>query len=327
MIYLNGEFIPSSQFKIESNDRGLLLSDGLFETMRIYEGKVFCVEEHYARLLKGASALKIPLPLKLEELNDILLNLLKENDLANKDATLRITLTRGAGPRGLLPPAEPKPTIMITVAAMPHAEHPPLNLHICANTRRNEKSPLANLKSLCYLDNILAKMEAVEHKADDAIMLNTKDKVACCSAGNIFIVTHDNTVLTPRIEDGILPGITRKLIIEDCKEINIPLIEKELTVEEVLGAKEVFITNSVLEIQPVAMINDKPVNDGKPGELIAKLKDLYNKRIKKNSIASSEKQYQNPALLVNNFNNKTSTSNDLEQPTHTVHEGEKIALK
>jgi len=288
MIYLNGEFIPSPQFKIEPNDRGLLLSDGLFETMRVYEGKVFCLEEHYARLLRGANALKIPLPLKLEELNDTLLKLLKENDLANRDATLRITLTRGAGPRGLLPPAEPKPTIMITVAPMPHAEHLPLKLHICTNTRRNEKSPLSNLKSLCYLDNVLAKMEAVEQKADDAIMLNTKDKVACASAANIFIVTHYNTVLTPRPEDGILPGITRKLIIEDCKENNIPLIEKELTVEDVLGAKEVFITNSVLEIQPVAMINDKSVNDGKSGELITELKGLLDKRIK-NSIASSEK--------------------------------------
>ncbi len=278
MIYLNSEFIPSPQFKIESNDRGLLLGDGLFETMRIYEGKVFCIEEHYARLLKGASALKIPFPLKLEELNDILLKLLKKNDLANKDATLRITLTRGIGPRGLLPPTEPKPTVMITVAAMPHTEHPPLKLRICTNTRRNERSPLSNLKSLCYLDNILAKMEAVEHKADDAIMLNTKDKVACASTGNIFIVTHYNTVLTPRIEDGILPGITRKLIIEDCKENSIPLIEKELTVEDILDAKEVFITNSVFEIQSVAMINDKPVNDGEPGELIAKLKNLYNKR-------------------------------------------------
>lgn len=191
----------------------------------------------------------------------------------------------------------------------------------------NERSPLSNLKSLCYSDNILAKMEEVEHKADDAIMLNTRDKIACASAGNIFIVTHENTVLTPRVEDGILPGITRKLIIEDCKENNIPLIETELAVEDILGAKEVFITNSVLEIQPVAIINDEPVNDGEPGELIPTLKDLYKKRIKKNSIASSEKQYQNPALLVNNFNNRTSTNNGLHQPTHTVHEGEKITLK
>lgn len=104
MIYLNGEFISSAQFKIEPNDRGLLVSDGLFETLRVYEGKVFCLEEHYARLLKGANALKMPLPLKLDEFNNILLKLLEGNSLANKDATLRITLTRGAGPRGLLPP-------------------------------------------------------------------------------------------------------------------------------------------------------------------------------------------------------------------------------
>jgi|GEM_PF-99646 len=330
MIYFNGEFIPLTQLKIEPSDRGFLLSDGLFETMRVYEGEVFCLEEHYTRLQKGADTLKIPLPLKLKELNDILSKLLQENNLTNKNATLRITLTRGAGPRGLLPPSEPKSTIMITAAPLSPAEHLSLKLHICTKTRRNEKSPLSNLKSLGYLDNILAKMEASEHKADDAIMLNTKDKVACTSAGNIFIVTHYNTVITPRIEDGILPGITREFVIEHCKKNKIPLIEKELTIENILDAKEIFITNSVLEIQPVAMVNNQPISDGKIGEITIKLKELYKqetKKTKKISIASNEKQYQNPALLVNNFDKMANTEGSSVQPIHIMPEGEKIEFK
>jgi len=280
MIYLNGEFVSESQFKIEPHDRGLLLSDGLFETMRIYDGKIFCLEEHYARLLHGSSILKIPVSLSLEQLNQIILRLLRENGLFNKNATLRITLTRGPGPRGLAPPLEPKPTIMMVVAPFPSIQHPPLKLSVSNITRRNERSPLSNLKTLGYLDNILAKMDALENKADDAIMLNTRDKVACTSAGNIFIVIHHNTVVTPRIEDGILPGITRKLIIDACKEYHIPLMEKELAVDDLINAKEIFITNSVLEVQPVAMINHQLINQGKIGEVTTKIQDILVQKIK-----------------------------------------------
>jgi branched-chain amino acid aminotransferase len=303
MIFLNGEFIPSNQFKIESNDRGFLLSDGLFETMRVYNGKVLGLEDHYARLVAGAAVLKMPVPIKLEEMNAIILKLLEANELSQKDATLRITLTRGSGPRGLLPPADPKPTVMVTVAPYPVSQHAPVKLHISNTTRRNERSPLSNIKSLCYLDNVLAKMEAVENKADDAVLLNTKDHVASASAGNIFIVTSDNKIITPRIEDGILPGITRKSVIEICKENGIPLVEQAITVEDLLAAKEVFITNSIVEIQPVASINNQLVNKGQAGELIAKIQDFYTQMVKKNSQAfvKAASMSSSPLLLVNSF--------------------------
>jgi branched-chain amino acid aminotransferase len=322
MIYLNGEFIPPHQFKIEANDRGLLLSDGLFETMRVYEGSVFGLEEHYNRLVSGAAVLKIPVPLKLEELNVIIAKLLETNELSQKDATLRVTLTRGAGPRGLLPPADPKPTLMVTVAPFPAAHHAPVKLHICEITRRNERSPLSRIKSLCYLDNVLAKMEAVENKADDAVLLNTRENVACASAGNIFIVTSDGTVITPRIEDGILPGITRNAVIELCKENHFSILEKSITAEDLLAAKEVFITNSVMEVQPVATINNKLVNKGEVGEVTAKIQALYAQKTKKNSQASVkevEKHSQNPLLLVNSFNNKdTAEKIVIAQPAQTM---------
>ena len=281
MLYLNGEFIPANQFKIESSDRGFLLSDGLFETMRVYNGKVFGLEDHYARFVIGAAALKMPVPVKLEEVNAIILKLLEANGLSQKDATLRITLTRGSGPRGLLPPASPKQTVLVTVAPLPVSQHAPIKLHVSNTTRRNERSPLSNIKSLCYLDNVLAKMEAVENKADEAVLLNTRDHVASASAANIFIVTKDNKIITPRIEDGILPGITRKFVIDICKENNIPLLEQAVTVEDLLSAKEVFITNSIVEMQLVASINNQLVNKGKSGELRNKIQYYYSLKIKK----------------------------------------------
>lgn len=318
MIFLNGKFIPSNEFKIEVSDRGFLLSDGLFETMRVYNGKVFGLEDHYARLVVGSGVLKIPVTISLDEMNIIISKLLDANELSQKDATLRITLTRGSGPRGLLPPAEPKPTVMVTVAPFPASHHAPVNLHICTTTRRNERSPLSNIKSLCYLDNILAKMEAVENKADDAILLNTRDNVASASAGNIFIVTADNTIITPRIEDGILPGITRKHVIEICRENGMTLVEREITIEDLLAAKEVFITNSIVEIQPVASINKQLVNKGEIGEITARIHGYYTQKTKKNSTISDkavDTHSQSPLLLVNNFNNNNSAENKaLNQP-------------
>jgi branched-chain amino acid aminotransferase len=288
LIFLNGKFISLNEFNIEASDRGLLLGDGLFETMRVYNGKVFGLEDHYARLVTGARVLKIPVPMTLDEMNTMILKLLEANELSQKDATLRVTLTRGSGPRGLLPPTEPKPTVMITVAPLSALHHAPVNLHICTTTRRNEWSPLSNIKSLCYLDNVLAKTEAVKNKADDAVLLNTRDNIVSASAGNIFIVTKDNTIVTPRIEDGILPGITRKFVIEICKENNIPLLERAVTTEDLLSAKEIFITNSIVEIQPVASVNRQLVNKGEMGEITARIHDYYSQKTKKNSIISTK---------------------------------------
>jgi branched-chain amino acid aminotransferase len=303
MIFLNGSFIQISEASIQASDRGFLLSDGLFETMRVYEGKVFGLKDHYARLVSGSAVLKIPVPMQYPELNEVILKLLEVNDLTQKDATIRVTLTRGSGPRGLLPPADPKPTLMITVAPYPVSQHNPVKLHICRITRRNDRSPLSNIKSLGYGDNILAKMEASENHADDAILLNTKDHVACSSAGNIFIVTNDNKLVTPRIEDGILPGITRKSVIDICKENGIHLVEQAITLDDLLAAKEIFITNSIVEIQPVLSVDNQLINRGQPGEMTARIQGLYAQRVKKNnqpSVALQGMGAQSP-LQANNL--------------------------
>lgn len=273
MIYLNGSFILDNEAKLEHNDRGLLLSYGIFETMRCYQGKIFALSDHYTRLKKSADYLEIPFSMTLEELSVVTKSLLERNMLEEKDASLRLTLTRGTGPRGILPPDNVKPTLMIT--AFPFTTHVPKPLKVVTSTiRRNDFSPLSNIKSLCYLDSILARREAAKKGADECILLNTAGNVACASVANIFVVTSKG-IITPRLEDGVLPGITRKIVIEICKSNNIPVFEEALSEINLMNAKEVFFTNRLIEIQPVVQINNAFINEGKIGDMVVCLQKLY----------------------------------------------------
>ena len=278
MIYYNGTFILPNEFRMNADDRGLLLGDGLFETMRVYHGRVFCLHAHYERMVHGASILKIPLPITAITLDTVILQLLEKNGLNNKNAIIRVTLTRGSGLRGLLPSPNMQPTLMITAMPFTAQQQKPVTLHISKQTRRNEQSPLSQIKSLCYLDNILARMEAVENHADDAILLNTKGHIASASAANIFIVTNNGVIITPAIEEGVLQGIARHTIITICKEKNIPLVEKAVSVEELGRAKEIFISNSIIEIQAVLSINGRVINNGETGEITRKLQNEYHQQ-------------------------------------------------
>jgi branched-chain amino acid aminotransferase len=282
MIYLNGKFIESQDAKIESNDRGFLLSDGLFETMRSYGGRVFQLKQHWERLKKGAEFLEIPITITFTDLESIIRSLLEKNTLSDKDASLRLTVTRGTGPRGLLPPKEPKPTILLAAFELQPHVTPSVKIYI-SSIGRNERSPLANIKSLSYLDNILARREAVKNDADEAILLNSKGYVAEASAANIFMVSHDGEVMTPRLEDGALPGITRQVVIELCKQLNIVISEISISPEKLMEAKEIFLTNSLIEIQSVLSINNLVINC-EVGNVTRKLHEAYNAKIKKVSL-------------------------------------------
>ena len=281
MIYLNGKIVSPEEAKIEPNDRGFLLSDGLFETMRVYNGQVFCLKEHWERLKKSADYLEIALPISIDDLQKIIIKVLDKNKLSGKDASLRLTITRGTGPRGLLFPIEQKPTVML--AAFPFLAHisKPATTYI-TSIRRNEFSPLSKIKSLSYLDNILARREATKNGADEGILLNTKGNVAETSAANIFIVTNDNNIITPPLTEGVLPGITRHVVIELCKELNISIAEKPITPDKLYMAKEIFLTNSLIEIQSVTQANQKIINDGNVGSITIKLQEKYKEKIKKN---------------------------------------------
>jgi branched-chain amino acid aminotransferase len=274
-IYLNGKYVTDHQAALEYNDRGFLLSDGIFETMRSYEGQIFGFEDHYERFNQSAHYLGIPLTPTFHEFKEIIDQLLKENELDKKDASFRVTLTRGTGPRGLIPPENVNPTLMMTAFPFESTIPKPARVMI-SSIRRNEFSPLSNIKSLCYLDNVIARRDANKKGLDDCIFLNTKGNVACATAANIFMVV-DKGIVTPKIEEGILPGITRKMIINLCKSNNISIFEETITENELLRAKEIFFTNRLIEIQPVVQINSILINEGEVGEMVLWLQKFYQK--------------------------------------------------
>lgn len=277
MFFLNGKFVNPEQAQISCNDRGLLLSDGLFETMRVYRGKVFRLKKHWDRLENGASVLKLSLGMDYLEFEKTISELLSRNDLSDQDAVLRLTITRGQGPRGLVPPTDVSPTCIMAAFPTPLKQNELISAHI-VQIRRNEFSPLSNVKSLSYLDNVLARQEAIKEGAEEAILLNTRGYLAEAAAANVFIVTQENKVLTPRLEDGALAGITREAVIEICNAQRIPLTESVIEADELLAAKEVFITNSVIEIQTVAKISGHLIGRGTTGEMAKLISNEYKKQ-------------------------------------------------
>ena len=256
MIYWNGKICAPEEVGVDIHDRGFLLADGLFETLKMTQGKPQFLAEHFNRLTQGAGVLGIPILFTLQELAQIIQELCEVNHLLQKMAVSRITLTRGIGPRGLLPAEETKPSLLITMQEFAWIPKSNYQMIIAQKTRRNEKSPLSQIKSLNYLDNILAKLEAQEQKADDAIMLNTKGLVAGATTANLFCVIG-SSLITPRITDGALPGIMRTAVLKYCQDRSLTVEEKAMTIEDLFAADAVFITNSLMGIQSVSRIQDK----------------------------------------------------------------------
>lgn len=250
MIWLNGRLVAREQAHIDPADRGLLLGDGLFETMRAYRGHIFKLEDHLERLSSGAAELGIPLPLDPPSIAEAARETLTANHL-DADAALRITLTRGVGQRGLLPPEDPLPNLIVSAAAYhPLSATDGFAAITAMRARRNEKSITSRLKTICYLDNVVAQADAAEAGADEAILLNNHDAVACGGRSNVFAVI-DGVVTTPAIEEGALPGITRRAVLELCHKAGIEVAEGAITRQQLRAAAEIFITNSLLEIMPI----------------------------------------------------------------------------
>ncbi len=261
MIWLNEGLRPAGAGAISAADRGFTLGDGLFETLRCREGEPLHLDAHLARLAEGAAVLGIALPLPPAGLAGAMRATLAANGLST--AALRLTLTRGPGPRGLLPPAAPNPTLLITAAPLP-PPLPPARLITATVTRRNQCSPLSRIKSLNYLDNILARMEAQRAGADDALLLNTLGLVAETSVANLFALVN-GALLTPPLADGALPGVMRGRVI-----MTGGAAERSLMPADLAGASEIFLTNS-LGIRPVGALDGRPVGDGNPGDCAAGL--------------------------------------------------------
>ncbi|MEP9378974.1 aminotransferase class IV [Aquabacter sp. CN5-332] len=247
-VWLNGAVLDADAACIAPGDRGFTLGDGLFETMQARDGVVLRLDAHLARLARSAAVIDLNLP--AVDFPAALAATLAANGLAS--GVLRLTVTRGSGPRGVLPPAAPVPTVLITAAPLA-APAPPARLVIAQITRRNEFSPLSGIKSLNYLDNILARQEAAARGADDAVLLNTQGRVAETTIANLFVVCGGE-MLTPPLGEGSLPGVMR------AEVLRLGAVERALMPEDLVRAEEIFLTSS-LGIRSVGEMEGRSLSD------------------------------------------------------------------
>jgi branched-chain amino acid aminotransferase len=250
LIFLDGRLYEGPTVAFDLSDRGLLLGDGLFETMPAFGGTVFRRQDHIDRMLAGAATLN--LPVAEARLNEAIDSLLPH--APQPAATLWLTLTRGPGPRGVRPPADPKPTVIATCAPWnPSLAFGTARLALAAS-RRNEHSPLSRLKTMNYLDAVLAQDDAGRRGFDDALFLDTMGNVACSTAANIFAVK--GKVLQTPPADAVLPGIVRALVLKLAPGLGYEGREAALTVADLRSADEVFLTNSVRLVTSVSALED-----------------------------------------------------------------------
>jgi len=277
-IYLNGTLVEKEKAHISVFDHGLLYGDGVFEGIRTYDGLIFRLKEHIDRLYKSADAIELKIPMTKIDMIGAVITTLKANRL--KDAYIRLVVTRGVGDLGLDPRKCSKPTIFIItdkITLYPKEFYEKGLEIVTATTKRNFPQALdARIKSLNYLNNILAKIDAIKSGTEEAIMLTHDDYVAECTGDNIFIVSGCE-LLTPPTDIGALEGITRDAVITLAKKMDIPVYEKLLKMEDVYNASEVFLTGTAAEIIPVVRIDERRIANGKPGEITLRLIQEFKK--------------------------------------------------
>lgn len=275
-IYLDGKFVSEKQAKISVFDHGLLYGDGVFEGLRTYEGRIFRLMEHIKRLYKSAKAIMLEIPVSMEEMADIIIKTIRKNKL--KDSYVRVVVTRGVGDLGLDPRKCPKPTIFVIASKIklyPEEYYEKGLSVVTIATRRNLTESLnPAIKSLNYLNNILAKIEATNAGAMEGLFLNNEGYVAECTGENIFIV-EGNNLYTPPIFAGALDGITRDAVIQVATELNLTVQEKLLTRYDLYNADECFLTGTAAEIIPVSSIDGRKIGSGSIGNLTKKIREKF----------------------------------------------------
>ena len=279
-IYLDGNLVDSAEAKISVFDHGLLYGDGIFEGIRLYGGNVFRLDEHLERLEYSAKAILLKLPWSRKEISDAICATCRANGLT--DGYIRLVVTRGVGDLGLSPWLCPKPSIFIIAdkIALYPKEHYEKGLEIVtvATRRMNPAALSPAIKSLNYLNNIMAKIEARQAGALEPNMLNDQGLVAECTGDNIFIV-HKGRILTPSAQQGALQGITRDTIFAIAKEIGVAIEEHDMTRYDVWNADEVFLTGTGAEVIPVVRLDGREIGDAKPGPVFAKVLAAFRRRV------------------------------------------------
>lgn len=263
-VWLNGKLVREDEARISPFDRGLLLADGVFETMRCYGGRCYRSEAHLARLREGCAHLRLPFP---EGLGEAVRDTLRANGLV--DAAVRITLTRGPGGRGASPRGAGPPTVLVTAVPVPEA---PASVRVV--TVPFPRTDLSGVKTVSYVSNVMARIHAEEAGADDALFVDSAGFVVEATQANVFAFLGD-ALVTPPLRSGCLPGVTRA----DVLALAGPSAqERDLTVAELTRADEVFLTASVSEVVPVIAIDGALVAKGEPGPRTRALHTLYRKR-------------------------------------------------
>jgi len=273
IVYLNGRLVQRNKATISALDYGFLYGFGLFETMRAYAGKIFRLDNHLSRLEDSAELLG--LSIEGMELKDAVMAIIKANNLDS--ARVRITISPGEGAINADPGTCKKNTVLVVAEKYIPCTQQVYREGFRAVTssfRRNSLSLLAGLKSTSYLMSVMARQEAKKVGADEAICLNEKGLLAEASMSNIFAVT-DGRLRTPSLESGILPGITRQMVLELASKIDICSFEEDIEPDELYKAQEAFLTSSLLEVMPLTGIDDKCINDGRVGSITKKLMLAY----------------------------------------------------
>jgi branched-chain amino acid aminotransferase len=271
-IYIDGEFYEKEHAKVSVFDHGLLYGDGVFEGIRFYNGRVFRLEEHIDRLYDSARAICLSIPLDKAAMTEATLETIRQNGL--KDGYVRLVVTRGAGDLGLNPALCPKATIIIIASKItlyPQEMYENGLMVVTCATRRIPHGALSPMvKSLNYLNNVMAKIEAANAGAGEGLMLNEQGYVAECTGDNVFIVKNGR-IFTPPISSGALAGVTRAVVFEMANEAGIPISEPDVTRYDLFTADECFLTGTAAELIPVVTLDRRPIGDGKPGPITRRL--------------------------------------------------------
>ena len=271
-VYINGTLYDKDDAKVSVYDHGLLYGDGVFEGMRSYGGNVFRLKQHLERLWNSARAIRLEIPMTLESLADAVNQTLETNKI--RDGYVRLIVTRGAGTLGLDPNKTSNPQVIIItdhITLYPDEYYENGLEIITVSTIRNHPAALSpRIKSLNYLNNILAKMEGLQAGCVEALMLNHKGEVAECTGDNLFLVRNDQ-LYTPPIDAGILEGITRDAVMELARSDGRHVQEIPLSRHDIFIADECFLTGSAAEIVPVVKVDSRKIGDGSPGQVTREL--------------------------------------------------------
>jgi branched-chain amino acid aminotransferase len=280
LVYVDGKLVPRGEASVSVMDHGLLYGDGVFEGIRAYEGVVFRLREHIDRLYESAHYIRLNIPMSKEEMSEAVLTTLRHNQL--RDAYIRLLVTRGIGDLGLNPMNCPKPSIIVITeptSTGQDAMSKPVGITtiICSIRRDPVDATSHEVKSLNYMNSVLARWEAIEAGVSDAIMLDTQGFVSEATAENVFIV-RKGQLATPSTNSAILHGVTRERVISIAKDLGYSVEERRITPFELINSQELFLTGTLAEIVPVLKVNGRIIGDGKVGPVTLKIFSEFAKR-------------------------------------------------